>query len=133
MSNAVHVDTPPAESSTQQLAIDSEGRIILPQPLLALLGVKPGATLSYLLADGVLLLLPKGINISALVAQASVTPIEADPWYFDHEGMEKNLAEIRAQVVRETYGAEFMDELERKYGHLVGTALAPEGSSAAHE
>ena len=33
------------------------------------------------------------------------------------------LPAIRDKVVREMYGDEFIDELEHKYGHLVGTAL----------
>ena len=134
MSNAVHSATLPTEASTQQLVVDEAGRIVLPQPILALLGVEPGATLSYLLADGVLMLLPKANNFWSRFMHASQVLPPADPWQEEDPAiMEQHLAKIRAQVVRETYGAEFMDELERKYGHLVGTALAPEGSPADHE
>ncbi len=134
MSNAVHSATLSTEASSQQLVIDEEGRIILPQPILELLGIKPGATLSYLLADGVLMLLPKANNFWSRFMHASQALPPADPWQEEDSAiMEQHLAKIRAEVVREMYGAEYMDELERKYGHLVGTALTPEGSPANHE
>ena len=128
MSNATQ---PAIATDVSELMLDSEGRITLPKPIQELLGVGPGVSLTFVLTDGVLMLFPKTADLWTRVAQTAERLARGEKLHdgfddFDSEAMEAELAEIRAQVVREMYGAEYMDELERKYGHLVGTALTPE-------
>jgi bifunctional DNA-binding transcriptional regulator/antitoxin component of YhaV-PrlF toxin-antitoxin module len=133
MSTAVQAEVSAVEGNALQLVLDSEGRIVLPQPIRELLGVAPGATLSYILANGVLMLFPNGVDTLSLVARAMKPPEVTDQWKDNTAEIEAELVEIRARVVREMYGDEFMDKLEREYGHLVGTALTTRDDSAGRE
>ena len=135
MSNATQ---PAIATDVSELTLDSEGRIALPKPIQELLGVGPGVSLTFVLADGVLMLFPKTADLWTRVAQTAERLARGEKLHdgfddFDEEALEAELAVYREQIFRETYGDEFVDELERKYGHLIGTALDKKETASADE
>ena len=58
-------------TDVSELTLDSEARITLPKPIQELLGAGPGVSLTFVLADGVLMLYPKTADLWTRVAQTA--------------------------------------------------------------
>jgi AbrB family looped-hinge helix DNA binding protein len=122
--------TIPGSEQTGFLSVDEKGRISLPKAVRQALDIQPGSSLAYAVIDGMLVLFSQDKQLALLMERASMVLTKAN--LTDH-GLEEELLEIRGQIMRETYGDEFVDEIESKYGHLVGSALKDKGADTDDE
>ncbi len=91
--------------------LDNKGRLSLSKPVRRALGMRPGSSVAYVLIDQTLLVIPQDEHLARLMDDAAAVLQEAGltPQDFLDE-----LPAVRAEVVEELYGAEFMAELERQ-------------------
>jgi AbrB family looped-hinge helix DNA binding protein len=112
--------TIPGSEQAGFISVDEKGRVSLPKAVRQALDIEPGSSLAYAVIDGMLVLFSQDKHLAILMDRATNVLTEAE--LTDQAWEEKRLA-IRGEIFRETYGDAFVDELERKYGHLIGTAL----------
>ncbi len=100
--------------------IDGEGRLTLPVSLRDTFGLHAGATVAcFAIGDGIMLL-PTDRNLVGFMERGPQTLEEAG---ITTQHFLDNLPKAREEVMIETYGEEFVRDLERLYGHLVGTEI----------
>jgi bifunctional DNA-binding transcriptional regulator/antitoxin component of YhaV-PrlF toxin-antitoxin module len=100
--------------------VDAKGRFSLSKQVREALGIEPGAALAYVVVDNTLLLIPQDAHVAALLEHAARVVEEAG---LTAQDFLDELPAVRAQVVRKLYGEEFMNDLERHYGAIVGSEL----------
>ena len=110
--------------------VDAKGRFSLSKQVREALGIEPGSTLAYVVIDNSVLLIPQDTHVAALLEHAARVVEEAG---LTAQDFLNELPAVRAQVVRKLYGEAFMNDLERRYGALVGSALEPEGANLTDE
>jgi bifunctional DNA-binding transcriptional regulator/antitoxin component of YhaV-PrlF toxin-antitoxin module len=110
--------------------VDAKGRFSLSKQVREALGIEPGSTLAYVVIDNTVLLIPQDAHVAALLEHAAHLVEEAG---LTAQDFLNELPDVRAQVVRKLYGEEFMNDLERRYGALVGSALEAEGADLVDE
>jgi bifunctional DNA-binding transcriptional regulator/antitoxin component of YhaV-PrlF toxin-antitoxin module len=93
--------------------IDEKGRISLPKRLRQLLGAEPGSSIAYIALDHALLLIPQDAHLASLQQHAQEALARGG---LTVENLLDDLPQVRASVASETYGEEFLRELERRYG-----------------
>lgn len=111
------------ETQVQEAAgfavLDDKGRLSLSKPVREALGLRPGSSVAYLLIDNSLLLIPQDEHLARLMDDAAAVLRKAG---LTAQDFLDELPAARAAVVRETYGAEFMAELERQRLALLAAA-----------
>jgi bifunctional DNA-binding transcriptional regulator/antitoxin component of YhaV-PrlF toxin-antitoxin module len=110
--------------------VDAKGRFSLSKQVREALGIEPGSVLAYVVMDNTLLLLPQDAYVASLLERAARVVEEAG---LTAQDFLDELPAVRAQVVRKLYGEEFMSDLERRYGAMVGSALEPEKADSGDE
>lgn len=123
----------PSAPETQETALfgfavlDNKGRLSLSKPVRQALGMRPGSSVAYVLIDQTLLVIPQDEHLARLMEGAAAVLREAGltPQDFLDE-----LPAVRAEVVEELYGAEFMAELERQRVALQTAAEADRDEQA---
>lgn len=109
-----------ANRHEDDVALDREGRIALPPSLRDQLGWAAGTGLSCIrLGDGVLLL-PSGSDAADMVRQGA--------WSLDEPSLPlqdilDNLPNTRREIMIEAYGKDYVEDLERRYADILGSAL----------
>ncbi len=92
--------------------VDDKGRVSLSKPVRQALGVRPGSALAFVLVDGMLLLIPQDEQLVALMDHAASVLERAGVTV---EDLLEELPAVRGQIMRETYGDEFVDALARQW------------------
>ena len=112
-----------AEPETAGFAVlDDKGRISLPKPLRGALGLRAGSAIAYIRLSDMVLLIPQDEQLAALMDRASTALHAAG---ITAEDFLANLPGARDEVVREAYGEEFLQDLERRYGPTRDAEPAP--------
>ena len=93
--------------------IDEKGRISLPKRLRQLLGAEPGSSIAYIALDHALLLIPQDAHLAHLQRRAHEALAGGGLTLQD---LLDDLPQARAAVAAESYGEEFLRNLERHYG-----------------
>jgi len=100
--------------------IDAEGRLMLPASLRDTFGLHVGSVVAcFAIGDGIMLIPRDAMSVDRL-AQAPQALDDAGQTLQD---LLDNLPKVRQEVMIDMYGEEFVKDLERQYGHLVGSAL----------
>lgn len=102
------------------LSVDDKGRVSLPKAVREALDIQTGSSLAYAVIDGMLVLFSQDKHLAILMDRAANVLTEAE---LTDQALENERLAIRGEIFRESYGDEFVDKLEREYGHLIGTAL----------
>jgi bifunctional DNA-binding transcriptional regulator/antitoxin component of YhaV-PrlF toxin-antitoxin module len=110
--------------------VDAKGRFSLSKDVREALGIEPGSTLAYVVIDNTVLLIPQDAHVAALLQHAARVVEESG---LAAQDFLDELSAVRAQVVRKLYGEAFMDDLDRRYGALAGSALESEGADLTDE
>src|SRR5438093_9102365 len=97
--------------------LDNKGRISLPKPVREALGIGPGSPLAYVLVDNTLLLIPQDEHLAVLMDRAARALERAG---ITTESLLDELPAVRDEIVKEIYGAEFMEALARRHAALQG-------------
>lgn len=92
--------------------VDDKGRISLSRGVRSALGIKPGSSLAYVVLDGMLLLVPQDEHLAMLMEDANQALSNAGLTARD---LLDELPAAQTEVVSETYGADFLQELARLY------------------
>jgi hypothetical protein len=92
--------------------LDDKGRLSLSKPVRRALGLHPGSSVAYVVVGNALLLIPQDEHLSALFDRAAGA---WDRLGITDEELEERLQVARDEVVRELYGAEFMEALAREH------------------
>jgi len=100
--------------------LDDQGRLTLPESLRDALDLRAGSTVACFYSNGYILLMP----VDSELAESMQRTARA----FEKSGQTvqellDNLPKIREEIFIETYGEEYVRDLERRYGHLVGSEL----------
>lgn len=90
--------------------LDEKGRISLPKPVRNALGVHPGSSMAYLVLDHALLLIPQDAHLEELMQRGREALTQAG---LSVQDLLDELPAARNEVMVETYGAVFLEELER--------------------
>jgi AbrB family looped-hinge helix DNA binding protein len=97
------------------LTVDDKGRVSLPKPVRGALDLQPGSSVAYVLVDGMLLLLPQDDQLVDLMQRAeralAASGLTVDDFLAE-------LPNARAEVVAETYSAEFLREMAELHEQL---------------
>ncbi len=91
--------------------VDDKGRVSLAKPVRQALGVRPGSALAFVLVDG-MLLIPWDGQLAALMDHAASVLERAGVTV---EDLLEELPAVRSEIMRETYGDEFVDALARQW------------------
>ncbi len=102
--------------------LDDQGRLTLPESLRDALDLRAGSTVACFYSNGYILLMPVDSELAELMDHTADALEDAG---LTSQDFLDNLDKIREEVFIETYGAEFVEDLERRFGALVGTALEP--------
>lgn len=107
--------------------IDAEGRLTLPEPLRDIFNPHAGSVVAcFAVGDGILLV-PRDAASADHPAKA---PRALDDAGLSLQGLLDNLPKVRQEVMVEVYGGDFVKDIERRYGHLLGSELRePHGES----
>ncbi len=89
--------------------IDEKGRMSLPKPVRSALGIEPGSSVAYVLLDSALLLIPQDTHLAELMQRGADALATAG---LTTQDLLDELPTARAEVVAESYSAEFLRELE---------------------
>jgi AbrB family looped-hinge helix DNA binding protein len=100
--------------------LDSKGRISLPKPVRDALGVHPGSSVAYILVDQTLMLIPQDEHLARLWESAAAV---LEKTGLTAQDFLDELPAVRDQIMRETYGDEFMEELAREHAAIHGAAV----------
>ena len=100
--------------------IDAEGRLKLPEQLRDALSLHAGSVVACFLVNGGIMLLPADRDLVELMEQG---PRMLEDAGITTQDFLDNLPKVREEVMIETYGEDFVRELDRRYGHLVGTEI----------
>jgi AbrB family looped-hinge helix DNA binding protein len=92
--------------------VDEKGRISLPKQVRRELGVQAGSSVAYVLLNHTLLIIPQDEHLAALSKHATETLAAAGLTVDD---LLDELPAARDQVMRELYGPDFIQELERMW------------------
>lgn len=98
--------------------VDEKGRISLTKPVRGALGVSPGSSVAYMVVDGALLLIPQDQHLAELMDSAALALSTAGLTVQDFVD---GLPAARAEVFDETYGDDFLREMEALRDELRGT------------
>jgi AbrB family looped-hinge helix DNA binding protein len=90
--------------------VDEKGRFSLPKAVRAKLGIEAGAAVAWIASGGAVLIVPQDAHLAELSARTDQLLAAAGLSADDILG---TLPDVRAQVVEETYGHEFAEELAR--------------------
>jgi bifunctional DNA-binding transcriptional regulator/antitoxin component of YhaV-PrlF toxin-antitoxin module len=100
--------------------IDAEGRLTLPASLRDTFGLHTGSVVACFSTSGGIMLLPSDRDLVGFMEQGSRMLEDAG---ITTQDFLDNLPKVREEVMIETYGEEFVRELDRRYGHLIGTEI----------
>ena len=90
--------------------LDEKGRLSLPKPIRAALGVQPGSSIAYVILDHALLLIPQDEHLETLMRRGREALTEAG---VSAQDVLDGLPDARNEVFIRAYGAEFLVEVER--------------------
>jgi AbrB family looped-hinge helix DNA binding protein len=105
--------------------VDEKGRLSLPKPVRAQLGLEAGAAVAWIAAGGAVVIVPQDAHLADLSSRANQLLAAAGVSVDDVLG---SLPEVRARVVEETYGVDFAAELAQ-----AERDLAPDGQSSGDD
>lgn len=108
--------TVPGSDQGGFLTVDGKGRVALPKAIREALDIQPGSSLAYAVLDGMLVLISQDKHLAVLMDRATAALNEAGLTSEDWDDSE--LQEYRGQLLRETYGDAFVDELTRLHAEL---------------
>jgi antitoxin PrlF len=91
------------------LHTDEKGRVSLPKPVRAALGLEAGSTLAFVKLGDAIVLIPQDAHLEQVMAAAAAALARA---HISVEDMLAGLPEAREQVVREHYGEDVLRALE---------------------
>lgn len=99
--------------------LDEGGKVSLPVPIREVKWVGPGSSVAHTVIDQPLLLFPVDAELARLMDDAATVLAEAG---LTAQDILDELPSVRAEVLVEMYGAEFMEELERQHAALHAAA-----------
>ena len=103
--------------------LDDKGRLSLSKPVRQALGVQPGSSLAYVLVDHTLMLIPQDEHLAKLLDRSTQAMERAG---LTVENLLDELPAARDEIMRETYGADFMDALAQEHAALKGRETDPD-------
>jgi antitoxin PrlF len=92
--------------------VDDKGRLSLPKPVRSALGLDAGASVAWIALSGAVLLVPQDQHLSDLAARAQAALAAAG---LSVDDVLAELPAARAEIVEETYGPEFIEEIARAH------------------
>ena len=95
--------------------VDDRGRIALSKATRQALGLHAGSSLVYVVSNGAIMLLPQDEHLARLSEHAARVLENAGVTV---EDILAELPAVRDEIMRETYGDEFMDALAREHAAL---------------
>lgn len=95
--------------------VDDKGRVSLPKPVRQALGVAAGSSVAYVMLDHALLLIPQDAHLATLLEHATQALAAAGLSAHD---LVAELPAARADIMAETYSADFLRELEQLHAAL---------------
>jgi antitoxin PrlF len=101
--------------------VDDKGRLSLPKPVRRALGLDAGASVAWIAIGGAVLLVPQDQHLSDLAAQAQAALAAAG---LSVDDVLAELPAVRAEIVEETYGPEFVEEIARAHADAHGSDAA---------
>ncbi|HST86837.1 MAG TPA: AbrB/MazE/SpoVT family DNA-binding domain-containing protein [Ktedonobacterales bacterium] len=90
--------------------IDEKGRLSLSKPVRNALGVQAGSSVAFIVLDHALLLIPQDAHLAALMERGAAALSAAGLTVQD---VLDELPAARAEVMREAYSTEFLEELDQ--------------------
>jgi bifunctional DNA-binding transcriptional regulator/antitoxin component of YhaV-PrlF toxin-antitoxin module len=98
------------ESSSGFGVVDEKGRLSLTKTVRHKLGIEPGSRVAYVLLGGAVLIVPEDKHLETLMQKAEKALRAAK---LTAEDLLDELPATRDAVIRETYGADFIRNLEQ--------------------
>jgi AbrB family looped-hinge helix DNA binding protein len=95
--------------------VDEKGRVTVSKAVREALGIAPGSSVAYLALDGALLIIPQDEHLASLMERARLALVAGG---VTAQSLQEGAAVARAEIAAETYGAEFMRELEQMRSQL---------------
>ncbi|HEX5418337.1 MAG TPA: AbrB/MazE/SpoVT family DNA-binding domain-containing protein [Chloroflexota bacterium] len=95
--------------------VDEKGRISLPKPIRDALGIQPGSAVALILINGAVMIFPQDEQLVRLMEEARLS-LEASG--LTVQDLLDDLPRVRDELMNETYGPEFMAELQRKWDEI---------------
>lgn len=92
--------------------LDDRGRVALSKATRQALNLRPGSSLAYVVVDGSIMFFPQDEHLARLSEHAAQILDEAG---LSVEDLLTTLPAARAKVMRDAYGADFMEALEREH------------------
>jgi AbrB family looped-hinge helix DNA binding protein len=99
------------ENAAGFAVLDDKGRVSLPKPVRTSLGLSAGSSLAYVVVNGTIMLIPQDAHLAELFDKAAQSLAAAG---ITVEDLLQDLERSREEVMLESYGAEFMADLERQ-------------------
>jgi AbrB family looped-hinge helix DNA binding protein len=106
--------------------VDEKCRISIPREIRQALDIGPGSRLAYATIDGMLVLISQDKHLALLVQQATKALANAG---LTAQDIIDELPVIREEMMRETYGEEFVAEVARLHAALRAEADEQDASS----
>jgi bifunctional DNA-binding transcriptional regulator/antitoxin component of YhaV-PrlF toxin-antitoxin module len=97
------------------VVLDDQGRLTIPEEVQRELDLHPGARLAYSIIDGMFVLFPQEKHLAVLIDRAAEALSRAG---LTAQDIIDELPAVRAEIMRETYGDEFVAELARAHAAL---------------
>src|SRR3954447_5629001 len=95
--------------------VDEKYRISIPREVRQTLDIAPGSRLAYATIDGMFVLISQDKHLALLVKQATKALADAG---LTAQDIIEELPAVREEIMRETYGEEFVAELARLHAAL---------------
>ncbi len=99
--------------------LDDCGRLALSKAARQALDLRSGSPVAYVVVDGAIMLIPQDEHLARLSEHAARVLADAG---LSVQDLIDELPAAREQIMREEYGDEFVDALEREHAALRGTA-----------
>jgi bifunctional DNA-binding transcriptional regulator/antitoxin component of YhaV-PrlF toxin-antitoxin module len=90
--------------------VDEKGRLSLTKAVRHKLGIEPGSHVAYILLDGAMLIVPEDKHLETLMQKAEDALAAAQ---LTAQDLLDELPAARDAVVAETYGADFVHQIQR--------------------
>lgn len=90
--------------------VDDKGRISLSKPVRTALGIQPGSSVAYVVLDHALLLIPQDEHLATLMERGRQALTSAGLSVRD---LLDELPAAREEAITESYGADFLKEMEQ--------------------
>lgn len=109
--------------------VDEKCRVSIPREVRQALNVGPGTRLAYAIIDGMFVLIPQDKHLALQIERATKALANAG---LTAQDIIDELPAIRDEMMRATYGDEFIAELARVHATLRSTEDEEHGSAKHH-